>query len=234
MPIAAVSFDLDDTLWNIGPVILRAEHAMYDYLRERYPRVTDSYTLEDMRDQRARLALERPDMRHDFTWLRHESLRMHASTAGYPSSMAEEVFEVFFAARNDVELYSDVEPTLDRLAGRGLRMFVVTNGNADLARIGIAHYFEHIVHARHAGALKPAEEIFRHLLDRAGLDARAVVHVGDDPLSDITGARRVGMQTAWINRHRAQWPDDHAMPDIVIEGLAELDSALQSAHPEQV
>jgi FMN phosphatase YigB (HAD superfamily) len=42
------------------------------------------------------------------------------------------------------------------------------------------------------------------------------------------------MQTAWINRHRAQWPDDHAMPDIVIEGLAELDSALQSAYPEQV
>jgi putative hydrolase of the HAD superfamily len=227
MPIDAISFDLDDTLWDIGPVIVRAEHTMYDYLRERYPRVTDSHTLEDMRDRRARLALDRPDMRHDFTWLRRESLRMHASEAGYPSSMAEEVFEVFFVARNAVELYSDVEPALARLAGRGLRLFVITNGNADLERIGIARYFERIVHARHAGALKPAEAIFRHLLDSVGLDAGSVLHVGDDPLSDITGARRVGMRTAWINRNQAPWPDDHATPDLVIEALTELHSLFE-------
>ena len=227
MSIYAVSFDLDDTLWDIGPVILRAEHAMYDYLRDRYPLVTEQHNLEDMRDVRARLALARPDMRHDFTWLRRESLRMHASEAGYPSSMAEEVFEVFFAARNAVELYGDVVPTLARLAERGLRLFVITNGNADLETIGIAHYFERIVHARHAGALKPAAAIFRHLLDETGMDARSVVHVGDDPVSDITGARRVGMQTAWINRNHDQWPDDHAMPDYTIEGLAELEDRLE-------
>jgi FMN hydrolase / 5-amino-6-(5-phospho-D-ribitylamino)uracil phosphatase len=226
MPIAAISFDLDDTLWDIGPVILNAEHAMYDYLREMYPRVTDRYSLEEMRDIRAKLALDRPDMRHDFTWLRRESLRMHASAAGYPPSMAEDVFEVFFVARNAVTLYEDVVPTLQSLTQAGLRLFVITNGNADLGRIGIAGYFERIVHARNAGALKPAEAIFRHLLGSVGLEPRSVLHVGDDPLSDIAGARRVGMRTAWINRNQAPWPDDHTEPDFEIVGLSELTRAL--------
>lgn len=220
--LQAVSFDLDDTLWEIAPVITRAEHAMYDFLQRNYPQVTQRHSLESMRDMRARIALDRPEMRHDFTWLRLEALRMHATEAGYPESMAEDAFEVFFTARNEVRLHEDVVPALDRLRSRRLRLFVITNGNADLERIGIAQYFEQVVHARMAGALKPDAAIFRGLLDAAGLAPSAIAHVGDDPHADMRGARAAGMRTVWLNRSGAPWPADESDPDHVIASLAEL------------
>ena len=131
--VTAIIFDLDNTLWDVGPVILRAEHAMLRFLAERYPRVLELHTLDSMRELRARMALEHPAMRHDFTWLRTQALLAHAREAGYPESMAHEAFEVFFRARNDVVLYEDVLPAFEWLSGR-YRLFAVSNGNADLAR----------------------------------------------------------------------------------------------------
>lgn len=220
--LQAVSFDLDDTLWDIAPVISGAEHAMYGFLQQNYPRVTRRHSLESMRDCRARIALDRPEMRHDFTWLRLEALRRHASEAGYPESMAEDAFEIFFAARNEVRLHEDVVPALEWLSSRGLRLFVITNGNADLARIGIAKYFERVVHARVAGALKPDVAIFSGLLAAVGLDPPAIAHVGDDPHADMRGARAAGMRTVWLNRRGARWPADESDPDHVIGSLSEL------------
>ena len=94
--VQAVIFDLDDTLWEVGPVIVRAEHAMRAFLAERYPRTLEVHTLETMRDLRARIALDHPAMRHDFTWLRLESLRRVAREAGYPAAMADEAFAVLY------------------------------------------------------------------------------------------------------------------------------------------
>src|SRR5512134_3765825 len=108
--VQVILLDLDDTLWEVGPVIVRAEHAMLAFLAERYPRVLERHTLDSMRDVRARMALDHPAMRHDFTWLRLESLRHHAREAGYPETMAQETFEVFYRTRNEVTLYDDVLP----------------------------------------------------------------------------------------------------------------------------
>jgi FMN phosphatase YigB (HAD superfamily) len=98
--IRAIFFDLDDTLWDVHPVIVRAEHALLDFLRVRYPRVTERHGLESMRAVRVEMARAHPAMRHDFTWLRLESLRHHAREAGYAETLAEEAFEVFYRARN--------------------------------------------------------------------------------------------------------------------------------------
>ncbi len=117
--VRAVFFDLDNTLWDVHPVIVRAEHAMFDFLRARYPAVTGRHDLDSMRALRVQVAREFPDKRHDFTWLRLEALRRHARDAGYADSMAQEAFEVFFRTRNEVVLYDDVRPTLES-AGQGL------------------------------------------------------------------------------------------------------------------
>jgi beta-phosphoglucomutase-like phosphatase (HAD superfamily) len=116
--IRAIIFDLDNTLWDVWPVIVRAEHAMHDFLARHYPRVTARHDLRSMRNVRARMAIEHPAMQHDFTWLRLEALRCHAREVEYPESMAEQAFEAFYGARNDVTLYDDVRPALERLASR--------------------------------------------------------------------------------------------------------------------
>jgi putative hydrolase of the HAD superfamily len=223
--VQAVILDLDDTLWEVGPVIVRAEHAMLDFLAERYPRVLELHTLDSMRDVRARMALEHPAMRHDFTWLRLESLRRHAREAGYPEAMAEEVFAVFYRARNEVTLYDDVLPALERLHRR-FRLFAISNGNADLAAIGLARYFEHAVAARDAGVLKPDPRIFALLLQRAGVVAERALHAGDDIVADVEGARRAGITPVWVNRDGADWPATASPRPLTVRSLAELATLL--------
>ena len=221
----AIVFDLDDTLWPVGPTILRAEHAMRDFLAERYPRVLELHTLESMRDLRARMAAEHPAMRHDFTWLRTRALLEHAREAGYPDEMAREAFEVFYRARNRVDLYDDVLPALERLSAR-FRLFAVSNGNADLAAVGIASWFEGSLAAREAGCLKPDPRIFQLLLERAGLAPYDALHVGDDPLADVEGARRAGLDAVWVNRRGDPWPEELEPPVRTVRSLADLVSAL--------
>ena len=218
---AALIFDLDDTLWEVAPVIVRAEHAMYRFLAQHYPRVTQRHDLHSMRDRRAAMVAAFPHMRHDFTWLRLAALREHATEAGYDASMADAAFEVFYAARNEVELYPDVLPTLAVLK-RHHRLFALSNGNADLELIGLADYFELHVTARAAGALKPDRRAFRCLLDACGVDSARLLHIGDDPDADIGGAQDAGLSTAWINRTSRTWPEDRRAPDYVARDLEEL------------
>jgi putative hydrolase of the HAD superfamily len=223
--VRAVVFDLDDTLWEVGPVIVRAEHAMLEFLAGRYPRVLELHTLDSMRDLRARMAIEHPAMRHDFTWLRTQALLEHAREAGYPDDMAHEAFEVFYRTRNQVALYDDVLPALARLSAR-YRLFAVSNGNADLAAVGIADWFEGALAAREAGCLKPDPRIFRQLLDRAGLEPDDALHVGDDPVADVEGARRAGLGAVWVNRRGTPWPDGLEPPARTVRTLGELVSLL--------
>jgi putative hydrolase of the HAD superfamily len=219
--VQAIIFDLDDTLWEVGPVIVRAEHAMLAFLAERYPRVLERHTLDSMRDVRARMALEHPAMRHDFTWLRLESLRRHAREAGYSEVMADEAFAVFYRARNEVTLYEDVLPTLESLRAR-FRLLAISNGNADLAAIGLAGFFECALAARDAGMLKPDPRIFALLLQQAGLAPERVVHVGDDVVADVAGARRAGVTPVWLNRTGADWPAAASPPPLTVRSLTEL------------
>jgi 2-haloalkanoic acid dehalogenase type II len=219
--IAAVCFDLDDTLWAVGPAIGRAERAMLDWLERCCPRITLRHDLESMRSVRAAVSEEFPGMRHDLAFLRREALRRLAREAGYADEAVEPAFDVFYAARNEVELFDDVLPALRRLQPR-FRLMSLSNGNADLAVIGLSHFFEHAVGAREAGAAKPDARIFELLLQRAGLEPAQVAYVGDDPHADVAGARAVGMQAVWVDRFGRPWPEEVEPPAYRVGNLSEL------------
>jgi putative hydrolase of the HAD superfamily len=223
--VVAVCLDLDDTLWEVGPVLERAERALMAWLDLHCPRVTALHDLASMRRLRARVAEEFPGMGHDFTFLRREALLRHARQAGYPESVADQAFEVFYSMRNRVEPFADVVPALERL-GRRYRLMSLSNGNADLGVIGLAPFFEHSVAAREAGAAKPDRRIFESLLDRAGLEPGQVAYVGDDPLADVEGARSAGLHAVWMDRFGRAWPDGLAPPACRVRDLAELAALL--------
>jgi putative hydrolase of the HAD superfamily len=226
--IRAVCFDLDNTLWDIWPVILRAEQAVLDYLALHYPNAVVGETLESMRAAREAMAQKYPEKQHDFSFLRQQALREQCLRCGEAELMAEQAFEVFLSARNRVELYEEVGESLQLLQKR-YRLFTASNGNADLSRIGIAHWFERSVHAREVGALKPAAVVFHKVVEATDLHLHEVLYVGDDPLADIEGARLAGMRAVWINRNAEPWPVELTRPEHTVTTLKELASWLGCA-----
>jgi putative hydrolase of the HAD superfamily len=220
-----LSFDLDDTLWPVGPVIAAAEDALMAWLRAHHPDTLGDHDMESLRALRAAVTHRYPERGHDLTFLRHRALKDLFLAAGRSDELAEvgadEGLEVFFKERNRVQFYADVRPALTRLRSR-YRLFAVSNGNADLARCGIAELFDGHITASAAGAAKPDARIFAALVEKARVDASQVLHIGDDPLTDVVGATRAGMQAVWLNRDAKRWPESLAGPPRTISTLAEI------------
>jgi putative hydrolase of the HAD superfamily len=219
--IRAITLDLDDTLWPIGPVIHNAENALWQWLGVNYPRIPETFAAEDLLQLRQEVIEEFEDRAHDFSFMRRTVLQRVADAAGYGDELVEPAFDVFYDARNSVELYPDVLPHLEQFYDR-YTVIAVTNGNANLETIGIRHLFHGVVTAIEAGAAKPARQIFEIAIEKAGVATDQILHVGDHPETDVHGARKAGMRTAWINRNGDEWPEDFTAPDVTISSLADL------------
>jgi len=226
----ALSLDLDDTLWPIWPVIEKAERALAAFLSERCPNTAAMFPIAEMRALRERIASDYPQFAHDFTHQRRLSLAHALRSAGDDEAHVEAAFDAFYAARNAVEFYPDALQALERLAARW-PIAALTNGNADLGAIGIAHRFAVTVTAREAGHAKPDAPIFHAACERLRVRPAEVLHVGDDPWLDVVGAAGVGMRTCWINRRGEAWPAELPPPDLHFDTLAGLADWLDSRHP---
>jgi 2-haloalkanoic acid dehalogenase type II len=223
--VRAIAFDLDNTLWDVEPVLARAEARLGAWLDENCPRIAQRLSREDMRRAREELAQREPHNAHDVTYLRLTCLEAHAREHGYDTRLAAEAFAVFLAARNEVEVFADVGPALERLRARyALASF--SNGNADLTRIGLQPLFAVSLNASQIGAAKPEQRCFECLAGELGLDAGEILYVGDDPLLDVAAARAAGCASAWMNRRAHTWPRELSPPDLVIADCAELAVAL--------
>jgi putative hydrolase of the HAD superfamily len=219
--IRAICFDLDNTLWEIEPVLNRAERILADWLERRYPRIPERFTPAEMFQVRAALLAEQPHQAHDLTYLRRETLARCAAEVGYTPDIAHAAFAVWHAARNQVEPYDEVIPALEELKRR-FRLASLTNGNADLAVIGLAHHFEVNLSAGALGYAKPDPRAYAALADALTLPAAEILFVGDEPHADVVGPRSVGMQTVWVNRAGAVWPDALPAADSSVTDLAGL------------
>jgi len=225
--ITTITLDLDDTLWAIGPVIARAERRLRDWLTLNYPRVPQAFSHDDVLRLRNQVIAEHADRSHDLTFLRREVITRMGQTAGYTIDV-DAAFDVFDSERNDLDLYPDVRPALSSLTQR-FTLIAVTNGNADLDKIGIGDLFDGFVSARTAGAAKPAPPIFEAAVEAGGAAAAQTLHVGDHPRLDINGAREAGLWAVWINRDNNAWPDDIDEPDGEVSDLHGLDRLLRSS-----
>jgi len=225
--VRAICFDLDNTLWDIEPVLLRAERILTDWLRARYPKIPERFSPAEIMEVRESLLRERPDQAHDFTFLRRETLARVAEAAGYDRAMAHEAFATWHTARNQCVPFADVIPALETLRA-AFRLATLSNGNADLGTIGLAHHFEVSLHAAALGCAKPAPEAYSALAAALTLRPAEILFVGDDPHADVAGPRSVGMQTVWVNRGASEWPADFAPADHVIAGLDGLVSLVHA------
>lgn len=227
MSIRLVTFDLDDTFWDIAPVIESAEARLRDWLAEHAPRL-GAVPVERLWQIRARLLEQDPTLRHRLSTLRRQVLWQALGQAGYRDdearTLAEQAFQIYFEARHQVTLFPDVQPTLEVLANRYC-LGVLTNGNAKVERLGLADYFRFALCAEDLGVGKPDPRPFQEALRRAGVAAAEAVHVGDHPADDIQGAQAAGLRAIWFNPAGKAW-GEQPPPDAQIRSLAQLPALL--------
>ncbi|HYJ39300.1 MAG TPA: HAD family hydrolase [Steroidobacteraceae bacterium] len=223
--IRAICFDLDNTLWEIEPVLNRAERILADWLERRYPRIRERFTAAEVLEVRAALLVEQPHQAHDLSFLRRETIARCATEVGYKRDMAHEAFSVWHAARNQVEPYAEVIPALEKLKAR-FRLASLSNGNADLKVIGLAHHFEVTLSAGALGYAKPDPRAYTALAEALTLKPAEILFVGDEPHADVAGPRTAGMQTVWVNRGGVVWPDALPAADASVTDLAGLTALL--------
>ena len=197
--VRALTLDLDDTLWPVRPTLVAAEKVLAEWLRANAAATALNTPPAAMLALRAEVAAEHPHWSHDLSAIRLETLRRALRRHGDDPALAERAFEVFFEARHAVVLYDDVLPALERLAAR-YPLVAVSNGNAELHRVGLDRFFAGSVSARLHGVAKPDASIFQAACTAARAAPHQVLHLGDDLSADVAGALAAGLQAGWICR----------------------------------
>ena len=219
--IQAITLDLDDTLWPIWPTIERAEKVLHRWLVEHAPMAAALFSSPvALREIRDHMAANRPELKHDLSAVRRESIRLALYRSGENPLLADAAFEVFFAERQRVTLFDDAWPALEFLSAR-FPLASISNGNASVARVGIGQFFRAAISAREFGVGKPDPRIFHAAAGALDLSPADVLHVGDDATLDALGAMNAGMQSVWVNRSDHLWPHE-AQPHMTVASLDEL------------
>ena len=233
MTIKCIAFDLDNTLWECDPLIVKAEQKFYKWLDSTFPQITKNFSEKELVAHRMSFIQARPDRHYNLISLRKDWMRKVCDEIGgitadeneFEAEYVEAGFKVFWQERNNVIFYDGVLDMLENLSQK-YSLGVITNGNADVNFIGIGHYFDFSISSELAGVAKPHEDIFHHAIRLSEHGVENTVYVGDDPKCDILGPHKIGMRALWYNPSLKPWPGGKT-PDGVFRKHDELADKIQ-------
>ncbi len=201
--IRCITFDLDDTLWDVRPALILAEQAQNAWLNTHYPQALKGRSDGDILSLKRTVLRDDPDLRHNISLFRQRFIQRLLTDVGVGTGEAERASEGAFAAfidrRNDVELFPFSDSVLTTL-GKSYRLGALTNGNADVFKTPIGHHFEFALQAEQVGAAKPASALFDRARELTNLSHHEILHVGDSHDHDVVGAQRAGIDCIWFTK----------------------------------
>ncbi|EOD3494200.1 5-amino-6-(5-phospho-D-ribitylamino)uracil phosphatase YigB [Cronobacter malonaticus] len=229
--IAALTFDLDDTLYDNRPVIARTEQETLAFMQRYHPRLS-AFTAADLHRARTALRQQEPEIYHDVTeWRRRaiEQVMLEAGlTAHEASEGANEAMLNFARWRSRIEVPEENLEALQQLAKKW-PLVAITNGNAEPEQFGLGGLFQFVLRAGPHGRAKPYSDMYHLAAQKLGVAPEAILHVGDDLTTDVAGAIRSGVQACWINLldgDLMQIDDTRLLPHLEISRLASLTSLI--------
>lgn len=219
--LRAITIDLDETLWPVGPVIAKAEAALTAWMLAHAPAVAERFPPPAMRILRDQIIAQvAPHRRSDIGHVRRTAIAHALTSVGDDPAKAHQAYAVFDAARQEVELFDDAMPALLALGAR-YPIFALSNGTADIHRTGLGRHFVGALSAAELGFGKPDIRIFHAACERLGCAPGEVLHIGDDAELDVEGALAAGLKAIWVNRSGAEWTGS-ARPDHIVGSLGEI------------
>lgn len=236
--IRVLSFDLDNTIYDCQSVLTRAENWLTDYLCEKFSLGGECKEYAFWAKIKAELLRENNELANDVGYLRALSLveafrRLKMPLKGGIDEAMEYV-DLFVSHRSDGYVSPQVHDLMGRLCSR-YRLIAVSNGNLDARRLGVSHYFEYDVRPRmHELKCKPHQDMFCRAIELMGVTKDEVLHVGDDPYTDVYGAVSNGIACAWVYKGYTKNLSDETqlriLPQIALDDVLELETLLLDKH----
>lgn len=228
--IKVITFDLDDTLWSIDPVIASANKKLYEWYQVNAPRYTEQFDHNHYKELQKQTHTEFPERSYSVTAVRKTMIELGLSQAGYHGkeleNMCEAAFEVFLTARNEVSFFRHAIPVIETLHPQ-FQLGAISNGNADIYRVGLDRFFDFAFHADHIGIGKPDSKIFQAMLEHTGCQPEQVLHIGDNLDHDVHGANQAGLHSLWVNLNN-QRNEENIVADIEVSCLSDIPGAVES------
>lgn len=230
-PVKALTFDLDDTLYDNTPFMARAEKAVIESLQQQanLPHIK----FEDFSKVKNAILLDEPDIYHDVLIWRVAAIKLFLTIHGMTDKIRQQkitdiVMTNFISERNKITVPQSTLDTLANLAQK-YPLAVITNGNAEIDKIGLTSYFKFSLRAGPDGLAKPFVDMFQIAADRLSVPIENILHVGDYLYADVQGAINSGMQSCWLNITDSdiyQNNDATLLPHVEIKQLSELNNLL--------
>jgi putative hydrolase of the HAD superfamily len=226
-PIQAITFDLDDTLYENTSVIINAERSLLEFMHNQYP-ATKHVAKNFWRARQNIYLLANPLLKNDMGKLRRLSLESGFMALGLSGNELKtattECFEHFYFQRSNFILNRNIHSLLETLS-KELPLIALTNGNVNLQQIGLEKYFSACFKASMELPMKPHKAMFDAAQARLKIPHENILHVGDNLPKDIYGALRAGYQTAWYAEDRCmQIRSEKAqvLPHVQLSNLTQL------------
>ncbi|EGQ7641664.1 5-amino-6-(5-phospho-D-ribitylamino)uracil phosphatase YigB [Vibrio cholerae] len=225
--IQALTFDLDDTLYDNRPVIKQVEEKVTEWLLSEHP-ITATRPLAWWLAMKRDIARRFPEQCHDVSQWRYLQVQHGLLELGYAQPEAEqaasETLEQVMRWRNQVDVPAETHRVLAQLAAK-VPLIAITNGNVQIEKIGLSGYFQTVLRAGPDGRAKPYPDLFAQAAQQLQLEPRSILHVGDHLQTDVLGARQNGFQACWFNdqgQSIRRLAKASVLPDMEIERLSEL------------
>ena len=205
--IKAITFDLDDTFWDVKPVLINAEMKTRKFIEDKIGKL-EWGSWEEFKLIREKLIVEDASYEFDVGKLRKKLLLMkikeRVSDKETANKLSESAFKLFFQERNKVEFFPSVLDEIEKLS-QIYELGCLTNGNASIEIIGISKFFKFNISSKDVSANKPSENHFHKAIELLGVSKEELLHIGDHKINDMHGAISYGVKALWFNPNKEIW-----------------------------
>ncbi len=240
--IKAIFFDFYNTLVRFWPPLDHIQQASCQEFGFHIAQeaISYGYSVADVYFNRENeikpLATRTEEERLEF-FSRYEQILLENAGLSVTTDLARQIWQIAISVPKDFIPFDDTVDVLQRLKGQGYQIGVISNLRRDMhelcQNLGMDPYLDFCLTSAEIGVEKPDPAIFVAALERAGVSGPEAVHVGDQPRSDLVGARGAGLHAVLLDRGNWHREMDHCvrisqLPELV-ELLATAPESLQMA-----
>ncbi|MDQ1237662.1 MAG: 5-amino-6-(5-phospho-D-ribitylamino)uracil phosphatase YigB [Wigglesworthia glossinidia] len=202
----ALTFDLDDTLYDNKPIISRTEKKLINFLNHSNKKLLN-FKHKNYKFYRKQLLIKYPKIYYNINFWRKQSILLSITSFGINYKLAviitKKAMKLVNLWRNQIYIESDIHRILELLSKKW-PLIAITNGDANIYKCKISQYFSCIFRSGIDGPPKPYKKMYDLAAKKLKLPPKEILHVGDCLETDVFGAINYGMQSCWLNTHNTK------------------------------